>query len=505
MAFGLTWLIFLIWYIDRYSSADHFMMSLVFGFIYFAVFYAAQIISKLSNKLPFTKGDIVVLLLNAFIFYGIGFDLLETEPSTAQFLGLFTLFNSALHALIATMILKRSKEDKGLFYLVMGLVIVFITIAIPVQLDGNWVTLLWIMEAALLFWIGRTKEVPVYEKMSYPLIVVGLAGLVYDWTMTYGSYDSDINFLFNLQFLSSLLFVGALGLILYIDSKNQVSASFSGKRDIYTLLRYGIAAIFLFVLYKSIQLELDLYWDIKWRGSKEYTGGEFRDESIPFFKGLTTLVYSLVFLAALSWVNIYKIKSQILSNVNIILNLLAIAVFLTSGLLALSELREMYISQSNGEYFARGASFIMVRYICYLFFAGLVLATYKYVQEVFNEKHYKRIMDMLIHGIILWLLTSELIHCMDLMAVEQSYKLGISILWGVYALVLIALGIAQRKKYLRLAAIGLFGLTLAKLFFYDIASLNTIAKTIVFVSLGILLLVISFLYNKYKHIISHEE
>ena len=60
--------------------------------------------------------------------------------------------------------------DRNLVYLVAGLVIIFITIAIPVQLDGNWVTLLWAGEAALLFWIGRSKQVPVYEKLSYPLM-----------------------------------------------------------------------------------------------------------------------------------------------------------------------------------------------------------------------------------------------------------------------------------------------------------------------------------------------
>ena len=93
---------------------------------------------------------------------------------------------------------------------------------------------------------------------------------------------------------------------------------------------------------------------------------------------------------------------------------------------------------------------------------------------------------------------------MDLAGSNQSYKLGLSILWGVYALLLIALGIWKKKKYLRVGAIVLFSITLIKLFFYDISSLNTIAKTIVFVSLGVLLLIISFLYNKYKHIISDE-
>ena len=54
-------------------------------------------------------------------------------------------------------------------------------------------------------------------------------------------------------------------------------------------------------------------------------------------------------------------------------------------------------------------------------------------------------------------------------------------------------------------AIALFAITLIKLAIYDISHLNTIAKTIVFVTLGVLLLIISFLYNKYKHLTLPEE
>jgi len=75
---------------------------------------------------------------------------------------------------------------------------------------------------------------------------------------------------------------------------------------------------------------------------------------------------------------------------------------------------------------------------------------------------------------------------------------GLSILWGLYALVLVGIGIYKKKKHLRIAAMALFGVTLAKLFLYDITQLNTIAKTVVMVSLGILLLIFSFLYNKFQ-------
>ena len=79
------------------------------------------------------------------------------------------------------------------------------------------------------------------------------------------------------------------------------------------------------------------------------------------------------------------------------------------------------------------------------------------------------------------------------------------VLYGLALGLLIALGIWKKKLHLRIGAIVLFGLTLLKLFFYDLSSLNTISKTIVFVVLGILLLIISFLYTKYRKVIFEDK
>ena len=68
----------------------------------------------------------------------------------------------------------------------------------------------------------------------------------------------------------------------------------------------------------------------------------------------------------------------------------------------------------------------------------------------------------------------------------------------LFALGLIVLGIWKRIPHARIAGIFLFGATLLKLFFYDIEHLATIPKTIIFVALGMLLLLVSYLYNRYK-------
>ncbi|MBK7707288.1 MAG: DUF2339 domain-containing protein [Acidobacteria bacterium] len=58
-----------------------------------------------------------------------------------------------------------------------------------------------------------------------------------------------------------------------------------------------------------------------------------------------------------------------------------------------------------------------------------------------------------------------------------------------------------RRNIFESAPLALFAITLAKLFFYDLADLGTISKTIVFVSLGILLLIVAYLYNRFRDVI----
>jgi uncharacterized membrane protein len=102
------------------------------------------------------------------------------------------------------------------------------------------------------------------------------------------------------------------------------------------------------------------------------------------------------------------------------------------------------------------------------------------------------------HVFILTLLSSELINVLELTRIENSDRLALSILWGIYALGLIVYGLQKQQKLLRILAFSIFGITLIKLFLYDMSAMSTIAKTIVMIVLGILLLASSFLYNKFK-------
>ena len=513
-SFIITWLIYGSWIGFSYTYGEHYTTALIFLSLFFLIFYATFLSYKLRASEKFKNSDIVLLLLNSFLFYGFGYGLLSQNETGAQLLGVFTLCNAILHFIVSLVIFKKKLADRNLYYLVSGLVLVFLTIAIPVQLDGNWVTLLWAFEAALLFWIGRKKNVVVYEYLSYPLMVLSLFSLFQDWSLsysTYGSSETIMKPILNITFMSSILFLVAFGFINWIQNTTKQIRTIPTGNTMLKIMTFAIPSIWLMVLYSSLFLEIQYYWETLYYGSEIAISDENQYEYFKYNPDLRSmgniwlLNYSLFFVAILNLVNIKIIQSRVLGIIALIIGLFTLYAFLSLGLYELSELRESYVKQTNGDYYNIGYFNVVIRYISFAFLGFLLFSLYRLIRQSFMMINFTKPFEILVHSTILWVASSELLHWMDISGANQGYKLGLSILWGLYALLLIILGIWRNKKYLRLGAIIFFGITLIKLFFYDIASLNTISKTIVFVSLGILLLIISFLYNKYKLRISDED
>lgn len=516
-SFFLTWLIFFSWYSSKYQAGEHFGLALTFISVFFLTFYVIFLAYKLLKKEKFDIDSSLLLLANSFIFYGLGYTILKNHETGAQFLGLFTLCNAIIHFGVSALIYRQKLSDRNLFYLVAGLVLTFITIAIPVQLDGRWVTLSWACEAALLFWLGRTKNVYFYEELSYILMILAFMSLVQDWSTVYDIYDpkqpeTRITPLFNVNFLTSLLFIVSFGFINILNRSPKYHSPLISPQGILSVVSISIPAILLIVLYYSFRIEISTYWnqlsidsviEIKRQGAGY--SESLRNTDLSKFESVWIINYSLLFMSLLSFVNIKRLKNGNLAFVNLLLNTIVLLVFLVQGLYFLGELRESYLSHTLSEHYHSGSFSIGLRYVSFAFVGLMLFSIYKYIQQEFIKSvslNLSEAFDVLLWTTLVWIVSSELIAWMDITKFTQSYKLGLSILWGGCALFLIALGIWKKKKHLRIGAIALFGVTLVKLFFYDISYLDTIAKTIVFVALGILLLIISFLYNKYKHIIS---
>jgi uncharacterized membrane protein len=507
VSFVLSWLIYMAWYFSPAKLEIHFFNAFLFLSVFYLIFYVTYLSYNLIRKELFNTWDVILMLVNSFIFYGIGYTIFNEYPDGSQYLGLFTLVTALIQALVCVIIYKMKLADWHLFYFISTLALTFITIAIPIQLNGNWVTLLWVGEAGLLFWIGRTKRISVYENISYVLMILALMSILKDWNQGYAFGSSTIP-ITNIYFVTSLLFVAVFAFI-NIQNRNEDHQTPLVKTEApYKIMQIVIPGILLSALFFMFWFEISSFCNqqiaaisgtVNRLAANDLNFQHFTD--LKQYRMLILLHYSILFFVGLSIFNIRIIKSRVLGYINLGVNLISIILFLTQGLYSLSELRDSFLQQTSTGIYHPGSFNFNFRYISYLFVLPMLLVSYRYVRQEFIDYKLEKIYSLLLHTVILWILSSELITWIDFFKSDQAYKLGLSLLWGGYALLLIALGIWKKQQQLRIGAIVLFSGTLLKLFFYDLKEMGTISRTIVFVTLGILLLIISFLYNKYKHII----
>ena len=513
-SFVLTWLIFSTWYVFQYEDSNHFLTFWIFGFLFFITFYLIFISYKLLHQEKFKASDVLLILSNSFIFYGLGYAVLTNHQYGSQYLGLFTLANAAIHLGVTLFIYIRNIADRNLFSLVAGLVFVFVTIAIPVQLDGSWVTLLWAGEAVLLFWIGRIRHDDIYEQISYALIFLASLSIIGDWMGVYHQYDpaiagTRITPLLNIHFLTSLLFITSLAVINYLNRDRQDSPSpLAGT--LRSFMQIAIPSILLAAIYFAFRIELTTYWDQLYLDSSltgtlegtDYPTTYF-NQDISNYKVIWTLNYSFLFFSLLAYLNLNRIKSKKLNIAILVLGTVCMITFLSEGMLVINQLRDSYLLPDTNPKYSAGIFNMTIRYVSFAC-AGLMLyslhSMIRKEESSILQQRLRISYDLLLHLTVLSVLSNEWITIMSTLHYSESTRLGLSIVWGIYALLLIILGIWKGKQHLRIGAIVLFAITLIKLAAYDLTHLDTIAKTIVFVSLGILLLIISFLYNKYKDV-----
>lgn len=513
LSFVFTWLIFAAWYVFQFQRAEQFNLAVLFLSVNFFTFYLTFLAYKLVSQQSVAIENVSLILANSFIFYGFGYALLNNQQGFENYLGLFTVGNAAIHFVFAFAVSRLKAVSNDLVYLLAALVLIFATLAVPVQLDGQIVTLLWTIEAAILFWIGRSKRVRLFEYYSLPVMFLAVLSLILDWEIYYRfttapEIAENLKPFFNGTFLTSVLFAVVFAFIFAVNrDENYESALAKQSRDI---LGIFAASVGLMALYNGVRMEISNYFQLQYllsetsivQNSQSFANVQIYD--LQTFSFLWQLNFTMLFVSILAFINIRKFKSRNLSFATIALGLLSLAVFLTAGIYLLGDLRVNYLLTENAANFSPGAYYIFIRYVCYAFAAALLFAFYKtikqeYLREFVGQAQF--VFDFVLYLMLLIVLTAELITWTEIFGYRDSYKLVTSIFWGIYAVGLLILGIYQNKKHLRIGAIILFAITLAKLFLYDIAELGTISKTVVFVSLGILLLFASFLYNKYKSLI----
>ena len=482
-------------------SRDTFSTGFCYITILYLMFFIINVIHNIRENKKFIASDFSILLINTALYFGAGLYLL-TEMGQTQFNGAFTAGLAVINLVLSWVMFKQKKVDTNILYLLIGITLTFISLTAPIQLHGHYITLFWAAETVLLYWLFKKSGIVLMEIISSIIFVTMLISLVMDWQSIYESSAVELIILANKGFITTI--VAALSSYLlyrikandqgsFISSEKQISPdentgvpAYSASKDIY---KY-IALILFFV---SGLLEINHQFL-----------NHYPDTNV-------NRLYLLLYIPA--FVFLYHIASKkigllrLAPEISGVMISVCILVYLSS-MPMLFHLQSQMLEGGQLSTVHFVAHWIAAIFISLLFYQliGIVRSSWGQFRELFC---------WLIAGAIVLFVSLELSLASNLVFyssiqslahIETVYiKSGLPVIWGLLSFAMMWLGMRHKIRTLRIISLSLFSVTLLKLFLFDIRNIPAAGKIAAFFCLGILLLIISFMYQKVKKIIIDDE
>jgi uncharacterized membrane protein len=243
VSFLLSQLYFWGWYSEFYHP-NKLERTVIFATLFFLL-YAALPVIRAVQRSRLHELDILVVLANSFAYLGALYIMLW--PQDRWPLTLLVLALSAAHVLVARLVPPPKPGESPLTRLLFaGLALTFATLAIPIRLDGKWITLAFAVEGAILVWTGFRSMTGFLRAGGYFLLVLAAARLlIFPLPAP--------QFLFNERFAAYAVLIVCFGVVVYAAREH---ASSVGRDELNALGVFAVA-INVFAL---IALSLEL-WD----------------------------------------------------------------------------------------------------------------------------------------------------------------------------------------------------------------------------------------------------
>jgi uncharacterized membrane protein len=487
LGFFFTQLIYLTWVftLDAHQGGLY-KTGFFFGLLYYAMFFIMNIVHHATRKSKLLAFDFIILLSVNLAFYAGGMYLLFMGQWNSLE-GLFTACLGIINLALAYFFYKQSKADKNFVFLLIGLTLTFISLAAPVQLKGQAITLFWGAEAVVLLWLYQKSFIKLLKLVSVLITVLMLISLIMDWGQVYGA-EAVKPVIINMGFITGIVCALEMGLISYM---------FRREGDLYyyrtitnELVRKSYFIVCVALLFIAGCLEINDQFTNRF--------------SIPGFQWIYLQLYCYTFLLGLIYL-LPKIRRTIGPTMQLLATGFLFLFYLASSSNDLDVEKAVLLhSMYKGFYLGHWVSTVLL--LCCL---GELIRYFMNHQPSLSR--YISFITWLFSICILIILSLELRIALIWMVYKNPAsfdyaenlfdKAGLSILWGLYSFAQIVLGIRRRFKTLRIIALVTFGVTLLKLFCLDIIDISPAGKIIAFILLGVLLLLISFMYQRVKKMI----
>lgn len=409
-------------------------------------------------------GLLGIITANSFMYLIYGDFLLQHFEASSDTTAYLAFFIAAVNLAIHLYLRFRVEGQDTLRNLMLGLAVTFASMGIPILFSAANVLMVWAAESVLLLWLFTKEKNRIYELASAVLLLLTLGALAYYRTTDTFIHDTG----------DSLFFNGAFFVTTFVS------------------IAYYVVAIMM-------QFNKDLFSDTK--RLIAYT---------PYNAIAYALGFSILFLAFRD--NFHFHLEQPISEYA---SLLTANIMLLGGALILRkrfEISENKLAYEISLYLA-GILFAMTVWN-YTAPEGLLL---RWLMALVTIAHMAYCMrgQLLVtsnqrnlhteYSIISTLMWLTLTRLLLITFNEVNFSTAFSLSLGIAAFILMCIGMRYHSKEIRIVSLAEFGIVIGKLILNDVWAMPALGKIIVFISLGALLLILSFLYQKLKDALFNEK
>lgn len=485
-SFGLSVIVFAT-VLYTLTGANYYI-GLRYATIFYLLFFIINIINNIRENKSFLAVDFSILLINTALYFAAGLYLL-TEMGLPQYRGLFSAALALINLVLSYILFRKKTVDPNILYLLIGITLTFISLTAPIQLHGNNITLFWASETVLLYWLYLKSSIRLMKLTSIVIFIAMIFSLLMDISNVYVNSGTHLAIIANKGFIT-IMVAAVSSYLLYIlvkRDKEQALNGFSINKNMFRIV--AITLLFLGGLL-----------EVNHQFSSYYPNTSinilYLALYVPVFVYLFRLISARLNGADYNW----ELSLTLLACTATFYLFLA-PVFFTQ-LAEMLELKKISVS-----HFA-------VHWVSDIFIAMIFYSIIRLCRDKFSNTTKDACAWLLSAGIVAFFsleicLLGELLFFSKQNSVDTIQtvyiKTTLPVLWGVISFILMWLGMRNKQRNLRIISLTLFTITLLKLFIFDINNIPVAGKIAAFFCLGVLLLIISFMYQKVKKIIVDDE
>lgn len=442
-----------------------YIILLAFATLFYLIFLLPVIfILRTQCSGNMRRAMLTVVTADSFLYLLYGNYVLEHCDTAFAKDGFIAFFIAVVNLVVYLYLRFRIAGQNTLRNFMLALTITFVSIGIPMQFDTANLVMLWAAEAVLLLWLFTREKDRIFEVGAVVLSLLTIASLLFYRLLGTPLADPGDSLFLNGNFLV-MLFISAVAFVVAIILQRNRDLFSEDRRLIaYSPCNAVAYAVGFGILYVA-------FWD----DFHIHVGSPVADYASLLSANVLLCVGAFV-LRNRFGMDRYKVPYDV-------------TVYLAAGLYAAAVWNN---ASTEADLLRWIMTFVTIAYLAYVM-RGLLLA----MPDNRNQHA-----EFAIIATLVWITGTRLLMTSFH---EESFSTAFSLSLGLAAFILMCAGMRYHSKEVRIVSLAEFGIVLGKLIFNDVWTMSALGKIIVFISLGILLLTLSFLYQKLKDVLFNED